>query len=1127
VTNARSASVTPAAVKSKLADIEADTTLDETVKTTATDLYRKAQEALQAAAQNAQRADKYREVITNGSQRLEALRQELAVKDDPSAPEQAVEEDISVAKLEPRLLQAQAELAALRKTLGDLEKTIAEETARPEAARTELGTAQATLEKIEQEKKQPRPENESPVLQEARVTLLNARQIRREAEIDMLQQESLSRELRLELLRLERDRSQRLLAKAENAAQLLSTQLNNQRQKEAAEAKAQAERAEREAAAKHPLLGEAAATNADITREMQRVTAEIERQTNEKNRIAERTAKLQKDADATRKRVELAGISETLGRFLRDQRNRLFDTKIHERDSDRRQRLVADISLQQLKISEQLRGLENLDQAVHQAFIAQADGSLVGEQRTSISDELRELLQQRRSILERLSAAYLTQLRWLSEVDFEERQLALTSAEYARFLDERLLWVPSAQTLGLQTFKDLPGAVAWLLSPKLWLGTAESLLARAQRSWLWAFFTVVVPIVLLVVRSRLHRRLEFLNNAIGRAQSDRFIHTLEALALTFLLSVTGPLLLGLIGWRLESAVFVSDAHRAIGAGALDAAMFLTATVFLYMLCHPQGVGAVHFRWSSLLLRSIRRHWVWWMAATAPTIFVSSVFDWQDSVAYHDSLGRFAFMAQAIMLSVLLYFLLHPKSGLPARHLLQYRGGWIARLRHIWFIAAVTAPIALAVAAAAGFFYTALRLENRLVISAGVVLGAIIIYHVCLRGLYVTSRQLELQKARARRRGDAKTQGAPGVTTDSGIAVAVDVPMIDIASLNQQTHHLLKVMVNAMVLLGLWLVWADVLPALTVLSEIELWRYSSQLDGETISIPFTLQSVLLLGFITFLVVIAAKNLPAVLEIAVLQRLPLEAGLRYAITTMAQYTIVATGLVFVFDTLGVAWSNIQWLIAALSVGLGFGLQEIVANFVSGLIILFERPIRIGDAVTVGDTTGTVTKIRIRATTMLDWDNKEIIVPNKTFITERLVNWTLTDAVTRVVIPIGIAYGSDVDKAKEIITEVVRPNPLVLSQPPMQLFFLALGDSSLNFELRFYVRTLAERLQATDQLLNAIYQALRENGIEIPFPQRDINIKGIERLEAAVTGPAESPHGEATITLLPRAAPGAESD
>jgi potassium efflux system protein len=176
----------------------------------------------------------------------------------------------------------------------------------------------------------------------------------------------------------------------------------------------------------------------------------------------------------------------------------------------------------------------------------------------------------------------------------------------------------------------------------------------------------------------------------------------------------------------------------------------------------------------------------------------------------------------------------------------------------------------------------------------------------------------------------------------------------------------------------------------------------------------------------------------------------------------------------------------------VGIGFGLQEIVANFISGLIILFERPIRVGDAVTVGEISGTVSRIQIRATSITSWDRKELLVPNKEFIVGRLVNWTLSDQILRVDIPVGIAYGSDTEKATEVLLRVAKENPKVLDDPPPTVLFLSFGASSLDFELRAFSPDLQSFLPLRHELHMAVDRAFREAGIEIAFPQRDIHVR-----------------------------------
>jgi potassium efflux system protein len=183
-----------------------------------------------------------------------------------------------------------------------------------------------------------------------------------------------------------------------------------------------------------------------------------------------------------------------------------------------------------------------------------------------------------------------------------------------------------------------------------------------------------------------------------------------------------------------------------------------------------------------------------------------------------------------------------------------------------------------------------------------------------------------------------------------------------------------------------------------------------------------------------------------------------------------------------------------VAAIGLGLGFGLQEIFANFISGLIILFERPIRVGDTVSVGGVDGTVSKIRIRATWITGFDRKELIVPNKAFVTGQLVNWTLSDPILRLTIPVGIAYGSDTERAVATLQRVADESVWVLRDPAPQVFFTGFGDSSLSFELRVFSRGVARRFELRHRLHMKIDKAFREEGIEIAFPQRDLHVRSL---------------------------------
>jgi potassium efflux system protein len=249
--------------------------------------------------------------------------------------------------------------------------------------------------------------------------------------------------------------------------------------------------------------------------------------------------------------------------------------------------------------------------------------------------------------------------------------------------------------------------------------------------------------------------------------------------------------------------------------------------------------------------------------------------------------------------------------------------------------------------------------------------------------------------------------------------------------------------------------------------------------------------ILIAVVTF---VLSRNGPGLLEMSVLQQLPLDASVRYAITTLVSYAIVLIGTIAACSTIGLQWSQIQWLATALTFGLAFGLQEIFANFVAGLIILLERPIRVGDIVTVDEVSGVVSRIRIRATSITNWDRKEYVVPNKEFITGRLLNWTLSDKINRIVINVGLAYGSDTELARELLLAAAAEHPLVLKDPNPMATFEGFGDNSLNFVLRAFLPSLENRLDVVHELHTAIDRSFRSAGLEIAFPQRDLHIRSI---------------------------------
>jgi potassium efflux system protein len=223
--------------------------------------------------------------------------------------------------------------------------------------------------------------------------------------------------------------------------------------------------------------------------------------------------------------------------------------------------------------------------------------------------------------------------------------------------------------------------------------------------------------------------------------------------------------------------------------------------------------------------------------------------------------------------------------------------------------------------------------------------------------------------------------------------------------------------------------------------------------------------------------------------------MDRGAREAMVAIISYLGIAIAVVVALGVAGMEFSNLAIIAGALSVGIGFGLQNIVNNFVSGLILLFERPIKTGDWVVVGSTEGYVRRISIRSTQIQTFDRADVIVPNSELISSQVTNWMLYDQRGRVRIPIGVAYGSDTQLVKEILLRLASEHPLVVkdkSSPEPFVLFRDFGDSSLDFELRCFIQNIDKRLTVISDLNFAIDQAFRENGIEIPFPQRDLHVR-----------------------------------
>ena len=265
-------------------------------------------------------------------------------------------------------------------------------------------------------------------------------------------------------------------------------------------------------------------------------------------------------------------------------------------------------------------------------------------------------------------------------------------------------------------------------------------------------------------------------------------------------------------------------------------------------------------------------------------------------------------------------------------------------------------------------------------------------------------------------------------------------------------------------------------------------------------PITLASLIVFVFIFLAFMTASKLLTRTLNSRVFSRLQIDEGIRYNLQRVINYTIGVIGAIVAFQFIGIDLSGLAVIFGLLSVGIGFGLQNVTSNFISGLILLFERPIKVGDRITVGDTEGDVTAINMRATTIRSVNNISIIVPNSEFISERVINWSYGDKKVRIDIDVGVSYNSDLDTVLRTLREIAEDNDMVRKTPASEVHFVEFADSSWNLQLRCWIDDPKESWTVRTAVNCAIVRKFAENNIEIPFPQRDLHIRSSIALPVA---------------------------
>ena len=742
---------------------------------------------------------------------------------------------------------------------------------------------------------------------------------------------------------------------------------------------------------------------------------------------------------------------------------------------------IADLRVQIFDITQKRNELYDID-----AYISKIEQNENKSFTPAEKTQLTNLLTERRKVASDLIKSLNNQLNLAISLELTQQQITQISDQIQSKLDQQSFWVKSNNPINLDWIKKLPMSLKAQfdgIGKKIGFPTNFDNLPYLLT---YVFILFVIGGLIFKFKESIKQRLAVINGEINTLRSDSQWHTPLALFYTALLSLSGTLWF-LAACQLLGFFFVKNPQE-FWEWSLSMAGYWWFFSFVLAILRPNGILVRHFGFakeSAASLQDVTKRIIVSVVLLLNTSIFSNVMD---TGLANDVLGEI----NTIVALLFCIVIIAPRFIRTEKSLSSTTTD--KRDRTIFKIVRILlqlVPVVLIALIALGYYYTALNLITHIINTYIAWVVWSLVRHTIYRGVTVASRRLayrRLQEKRQQKQQDLN-DGSP---SDDVVVITEQEEGLALNEVRSQLLRFADLFIWTALFAIFYYVWSDLVTVVSYLRDITLWQQTSTTEAgvvtETISL-FNLIVALIIVVITYILV---RNIQGILEVLIFSRVKLSQGTPYTITTLLTYIFVAVGGAWAFSTLGMSWSKLQWLFAALSVGLGFGMQEIFANFVSGIILLFERPIRVGDTVTINGVTGTVAKIRIRAITMIDPDRKEVIVPNKSFVTGQVINWALSNTVTRLVVSVGVAYGSDLDLVKRLLLQAAHEQPSVLKDPEPRALFLTFGASTLDHELRVYVGQISERNDTLDALNRRVNELFAENNIDIAFNQLDIFIK-----------------------------------
>ena len=820
-------------------------------------------------AQLRKNTEEITEMFKTAPERIKAIEAEL---DRPPAPVESIATAASGMQpdqLELHLRQLEMQLSDAKTNLDKLTERVNGLKDLPAKLQQNLADAkQQLLDLADEQEFVPSPDEPAEVVKAKRIAL-TAEQAKLEAEINFLEEQMVTHDVLAALITAERDLAAREVARQEALVKNWQGEVQRIRELEAKKERVVAEEAKKLAVDLPPVIQKQLDINIELGKMLEKFTAQEAEIVENLERRKIRLNELEEESTLAREQVRYPLQTETIALALREHRRGLPSIENFHQGSTNRRVQMGDIRSKQLELDLRQRELAELDQTIER--IIQGESSIPVTEIELLKTELRRLLGDRRELLKKLQAVYRRSFKNLQTLEFIEQQIATKAEEEVRFLDEHLLWLRSAKSFSLQDLANIPASLQWTLNPHHWWQFARNLRsAFSHNTALW-ILALLTAFTFIGLRRWAHRDLSRVAQGVYSVKTDSFVLTLRALMLTGRVLLGWPLLLIFVGWQAGKVPMVQDFTKAVSNGLILAAQILAAGLLILELFRKNGVATVHFKWPETVRKAMRRSLQWFIILAFTMTFIFAVVQTRNDTAYTDSLGRLALIIYMLGFAVWAGYMFRFSGEIVTMLKRRGPGGWLVRLRFIWYPLSVGVPLVLALLAGMGYYYSASALYLRMDDTIALIVGLIVVKGLLLRWLFIARRRLEYEEIRRKKEAEAEQQDQeqmPAAGSEDE-ALSIEEPEINLDQLYEQNRALLGTIMFFSAAIGLWLIWDDVLPALNFLEKVKLWSYASEVEGVRQVVPITVVDLMIAAVAAIVTVVAAKNLPGLLEIILLQ------------------------------------------------------------------------------------------------------------------------------------------------------------------------------------------------------------------------------------------------------------------